>query len=158
MMTVQVVDHSEKVIALLRRKVKALLEKAAFEIADYYRFELQASTAPPHSEAGQIPHAYFGHKEGGFGPVFGAGEPNNQPPEFSAVQTDYLATYIDHGVDDTFDFVQAFVGFSPSHVTTRDQNYLLFWDQNGRPWVERIYKRNRDGIAEEASKAFREAG
>ena len=72
---------------------------------------------------------------------------NNAPPEFSKVQGDdeFLATFITHGSTDA----GAVVGFTAenSHVTSRDQNYLIQHDQGTvpeymgveRPWVDEIY-------------------
>lgn len=72
---------------------------------------------------------------------------NNTPPEFSQVQGDdeFLATFITYGSTET----GAVVGFTAenSHVTSRDQNYLIQHDQGTvpeypgieRPWVDEIY-------------------
>ncbi len=157
MLTAQVVDRSQQIMELLNRKLLAAISRACFEIADDYKAELQVNQAPPHSSIGEIPHRYFGHRSGGYGPVFGENEPNNQPPDFARVQTDYLSTYIEGGAEDVFGEISGYVGFSPSHVVTREQNYLLFHDQNGRPWVIPIYERNKDGIVEYAIQSFREA-
>lgn len=80
----------------------------------------------------------------------GAGErhKNNAPPEFAKVQGDdeFLATFITHGSTDA----GAVVGFTAenSHVTSREQNYLIQHDQGTvpeymgveRPWVDEIYE------------------
>lgn len=158
MLNVRTVENTDGVMGLISLRLKRTLGAVAEELADIYRFQLQANEAPPHSGKGEIPHAYFGHKDGGWGPQFEPNTPNNRPESgFSAVQTDFLATYIESGVDDLFDFPEAYVGFAPSHVTTRYQNYLLFHDENGRPWVMPIYNRNRDYLAEVAVKAARDA-
>lgn len=72
---------------------------------------------------------------------------NNAPPDFSKVQGDdeFLATFITYGSTET----GAVVGFTAenSHVTSRDQNYLIQHDQGTvpkymgveRPWVDEIY-------------------
>ena len=72
---------------------------------------------------------------------------NNKPPEFSKVQGDdeFLATFITHGSTDG----GGVVGFTAenSHVTSREQNYLIQHDQGKvpaypdveRPWVDEIY-------------------
>jgi len=154
-LTARFEDHSERVIAMLNRKLAAAIGAAAEDLADAYRAGLQFSQAPPHSRVGEIPHRYFGHRPGGFGPVFGAGEPNNtQESGFSATQTDYLSTYIEGGADDVFGIVNGYVGFLPSHVTTREQNYLLEHDQRGRPWVIPLYRSAKSEMARVAKSAF----
>ena len=77
---------------------------------------------------------------------------NNHPPRFSKEQGDdeYLATFIQH----VSSADGGSVGFSPegSHVTMREQNYLIHHDQgtvpgdpNGsrRPWIIPIYESSK---------------
>lgn len=87
-------------------------------------------------------------------------EKNNTPPEFSKVQGDneFLATFITHGSTAG----GAVVGFTGenSHVTTREQNYLIQHDQGKvpeypgkeRPWVDEIYAMAKESMVD----AFRE--
>lgn len=147
MLTVQFEKHSDTFGALLLRKMQAGCDAAATELSETYRKILLQNIAPPHSRAGEIPHAYLGHKPGGYGPLNGvAGSINNTARQgFSGTQITFLATYIDaaHGRNGG-----AVVGFSPSHVTNREKNYLLGWDQGRidgsavpmRPWVRPGYE------------------
>lgn len=157
MLTAQVVDRSQQIMELLRRKLLAMVNRACFELADSYKTGLQQKNAPPHSEKGEIPHAYFGYKPGGFGPVYEDGGPNNRPPFFATVQTDHLATYIEGSAEEVFGEIEGYIGFSPSHVVTREQNYLLFHDQRSRPWVKELYERDKQQIVDYAIESFRSA-
>lgn len=157
MLTAQVVDRSQQIMELLNRKLLALTNRACFELADAYKVGLQERDAPPHSEKGEIPHAYFGWKPGGFGPVYEDKGPNNRPPFFASFQTDHLATYIEGSAEEVFGEIEGYVGFAPSHVVTREQNYLLYHDQRFRPWVDELYLRNKVQIVEYAIESFREA-
>ena len=163
MLTARYEDHSDRVIEMLNRKLTAAIRAAAEHLADAYKYGLQLDESPEHSPPGQIPHRYLGHARDGYGPVNGENEPNNTPVQgFSGTQTDFLATYIDGGADDVFGVVNGYVGFLPSHVTRRDQNYLLQWDQGTiprrlgvrRPWVDEIYDRNKVYIKADAKAAF----
>ena len=155
MLTARFEDHSDRVIEMLNRKLAAAIGVAAENLAEAYRVRLQKFQAPPHSNIGEIPHRYLGHRPGGWGPVFGEGEINNRPESgFSSIQDDYLATYIEGGADDVFGIVNGYVGFLPSHVTFREKNYLLMWDQNGRPWVDEIYGTAKPEMASAAKAAF----
>lgn len=153
----------------IQQRVQGACESAGAKLAESYRDELLAVQAPPHSSPGQIPHRYDGVRGTGygsganFGAAIGEGfgesllDPissefgrvkNNVPPEFSKVQGDdeFLATFITYGSTAT----GAVVGFTSenSHVTSRDQNYLIQHDQGKvpgnedveRPWVDEIYK------------------
>ena len=85
---------------------------------------------------------------------------NNKPPDFSKIQGDdeFLATFITHGSTDG----GAVVGFTGenSHVTRREQNYLIQHDQGTvpaypgveRPWVDEIYAIAKESMVD----AFRE--
>lgn len=157
MLTAQVVDHQQQILDLLKRKLLAMTNRACVELADAYKVGLQERDAPPHSEKGGIPHAYFGWKPGGFGPVYEDLGPNNRPPFFASFQTDHLATYIEGSAENVFDEIEGYVGFAPSHDVTRRQNYLLFHDQQSRPWVDELYQRNKQQIVEYAIESFREA-
>ena len=149
------VDHSEAIKDLLYRKLRALVGAAAERLADEYKHELQKNTAPPHSKRGQIPFAYLGHRPGGFGPLNGYGEINNTVSQgFSSDQSAYLASYI-HGVAGAEgQKIQGLVGFIDSHVTRRDQNYLIWHDRNGRPWIIPVYQRSKQQMVEESKAAF----
>lgn len=152
MLSARFEDRSFALQARMLKMLRRACEQAADRLAEGYRAGLQARTAPPHSAAGQIPHAYFGWKPGGFGPVNETTTVNNIPPEFSQEQTDYLSSYIESaGSDETGGAV---VGFAPSHVTRRDQNYLLEHDARERPWVRPIYGRVKKLMADEAKSAF----
>ena len=149
------VDHSEAIKDLLEKKLRALVGAAAERLADEYKIALQRETAPPHSEKGQIPFRYLGHKPRGFGPLNGYGEINNTTAfGFSSNQTDYLASYI-HGVAGAEgQKIQGLVGFIDSHVTRRDQNYLIWHDRNGRPWVMPVYRKSKSAMISEAKAAL----
>lgn len=154
-LSVRIEDHSQRIMELLERKLRAGLGAAAEDLADAYAFGLQREPAPPHSERGEIPHAYLGHKSGGFGPVFGPGEPNNQPASgFSSTQTDFLSSYIRGTAGAPGQSLRGMVGFADSHVTRRSQNYLLMHDQNGRPWVNELFKPARQQMAAAFVRAF----
>lgn len=158
MLTAQVADHLPQILELIQRKTFAAVKAAAEQLADDYKTELQRNDAPPHSGPGEIPHRYFGHKPGGFGPVFGDNEINNRPESgFATVQADFLSSYIEGEAVDSFGEIEGYVGFAPSHVVTREQNYLLKHDQEGRPWVDEIFRDNMQGIADAAADAFRDA-
>lgn len=157
MLTVQFVDHSDRLKEVINRKLEAAIGVATEYLTDSYVFALQASVAPPHSEKGEIPHAYGGHVPGGFGPVHGAGQPNNTPLEgFVREQPirDFLSNYLRGGVTDLFDSIEGYVGFAPSHVGSRNMNYLLQHDRDGRPWVKPVFDRARGDMANEAKRAF----
>jgi len=141
-LTVRFEEHNQRFGALLLRKIEAGCTAAATELSETYRRLLLRNIAPAHSRAGEIPHAYLGHKPGGYGPKNGvAGSINNTPRQgFSGTQITFLASYIDAARAASGGAV---VGFSPSHVTNRQKNYLLGWDQGRidgdavpmRPWV-----------------------
>lgn len=158
MLTARVVDRLPEILELINRKSFAAISAAAEQLADNYKTALQRNDAPPHSSAGEIPHRYFGHKTGGFGPQFGDNEINNRPESgFARVQDDYLATYIEGGASNDFGEMEAYVGFADSHVVTREQNYLLRHDRNDRPWVLPVFRDSREEIADAAAEAFRDA-
>lgn len=158
MLTVQVADFTEAIQQLLARKTLAAVRSVAQELADDYRFELQRTEAPPHSGLGEIPHWYVGHKTVGYGPVFGEEERNNRPESgFATIQEAPLASYIEGEAEDVLGDIEGYVGFAPSHVVDREQNYLIHHDQQKRPWIDEIYKNNRGDIRDSAIQAFREA-
>lgn len=152
----EVVDHSQRIKDLIARKLRASLGAAAERLSDQYAAELQRVRAPPHSEKGQVPHAYLGHRPGGFGPVNGPGEINNTVQQgFSRDQSDFLASYI-HGVSGgEGQSLRGMVGFEDSHVTSRAQNYLLVHNFRGRPWVFPVYQRGKSQMIEDFTSAFR---
>jgi hypothetical protein len=162
------VDHSDEINALLKRKVYACVAAAGYSLAKSYREGLQDNTAPEHSRPGQIPHAYAGHQEGGYGPLYEPGQANNTRDNGFArdqgVGSDFLSDYIEVDASGDLEDIKSFVGFAPSHVTTREKNYLIDWDlgtvpgQDGvrRPWIDELYKNNRAEIANEARQAFKD--
>ncbi len=160
MLTVRFEDNREAFKSLLLRKLSAATRAAAGVLAEEYK-EILSDPAPPHSRPGQIPHAYYGHKEGGYGPVNGLYEPNNTPAQgFASTQVDFLKEYLDSSGERDG---SAVVGFAPSHVTTREQNYLLGWDQGRiegttvreRPWVMPGYQMAMEKMREFAAEQFR---
>ena len=158
MSSVTFVDHSDAIKEKLNRKLEACFRAAALKLAKGYREGLQETIAPPHSGIGEIPHAYAGHKRGGFGPLNGYGEPNNTA-EFGfardqGVGSDFLSNYIEGGASGHFGTVEGFVGFRPSHVDSRSMNYLLRHDETGRPWVYPLFRENRSQMAAAAKTAF----
>ena len=156
MPTVQFVDHSEAIGELLKRKVQAACVAAADSLHTEYGNILQATIAPPHSKPGEIPHAYLGHKIGGYGPVNKFLEANNQPKQgFASVQTRYLSSYIESSENASTN--GAVVGFKPGHVVNRRMNYLIWHDQHGRPWVRRGYEMSSMKMRTAAQSAFKEA-
>ncbi len=158
MSSVTFVDHSEAIQEKLNQRLALVLEAAAVSLADGFKFGLQANEAPPHSKAGGIPHAYNGHKIGGFGPVLGEDESRNNAPEsgFDSVQTTFLSNYIRGGASGHFGTAEGYVGFEPSHVGARYQNYLIAWDTGRgmpdggerRPWVKPLFRKNRGQMIE----------
>lgn len=160
MLTAHVIDHSERIKEKIRDKVAAACVAAAEVLAEKYRQELQASQSPPHSRPGEIPHAYLGHREGGWGPRFERGQPNNTPQSgFDSTQIGSLAIYIEAGTSGT----GAVVGFEPSHVGNRSQNYLIEWDQGRvrggrgrrRPWIRPIFDESKQRMKEAAIAAMK---
>ena len=158
MSSVTFVDHSEKIKEKLNRKLEACVRAAAVLLSDGYQTGLQKTIAPPHSRIGEIPHAYAGHKPRGFGPLNGYGEPNNTTELGFArdqqVGSDFLSNYIEGGASGDFGTVEGFVGFRPSHVASRAQNYLLRHDETGRPWVYPLFRENRSQMVIAAKTAF----
>lgn len=146
MLTVQFEDHTETFLERLRRRLLNACSAPADELADIYRGDLQRNIAPPHSDPGQIPHAYFGWKSGGYGPT-------NDTMINNPGQVDYLATYIDFAANDLFGGIQASIGFRPSHVQP-GENYLLYHDANGRPWIQPIFYRNLTFLKDVSAAAF----
>lgn len=155
-LSVRIEDHSQQVMELLERKLRAGLGAAAVDLADAYAFGLQRTIAPPHSVLGEIPHAYLGHKPLGYGPLFGEGERNNrQEVGFSATQSEYLSDYIRGASGAPGQSLRGMVGFEESgHVTRREQNYLIDHDRNGRPWVMPLYRSAKQQMATAFVSAF----
>lgn len=162
MLNVSFRDNSEAIKELLTRKVQAATRAAAVALSDAYR-ELLDTPAPPHSPPGAIPHSYFGYREDGYGPVNDNTWKNNTTKQgFSGDQRNILSSYIQAAAAKSG--AGAVVGFEPSHVTTRQQNYLLGWDQGTipgrdekRPWVKEIYRYSEFKMQQEAAVAFKEA-
>jgi hypothetical protein len=161
MLSVRFSDNREAVKAVLARKVMAACVEAASVLAETY-VEILGDTAPPHSRVGEIPHAYNGHKLGGYGPVNGILQANNTSLQgFNGTQITFLKNYIDHSRSER----GAVVGFSPSHVTTREKNYLLGWDQGRidgspvpiRPWVNPGFELAKEKMKQFAAVEFRAA-
>lgn len=163
MLTVRFEDYREVLIELLNLKLRAAAEGAAGVLAQHYR-DMLSEDAPPHSGPGQVPHAYLGHKEGGYGPVNAEGAPNNTPKNkfngipFSSTQVAHLKDYIDVGPAEG----GSVVGFAPGHVSSRPQNYLIAWDRGKvrgqknkkRPWIDEGYKEARDEMKQVAVEEF----
>lgn len=134
-LSIEFKDHSDFINDLLEAKVRGGIFEVCDRLAQQYRKKLGVP-APPHSQPGEMPHAYLGHKPGGYGPVNGPPGSRNNPG-----QTNFLKEYIRGGTNG--------VGFLPSHVTTRQDNYLIRWDtgqffsSNGRyarrTWIKRGY-------------------
>lgn len=157
MLTVRFEEHSEEIFEKLKRKLFAAVAVAAESLADGYKSALQRQVAPPHSGVGEIPHAYFGWKQGGYGPTNSTGI-NNIPPEFSAEQTAFLSEYISHGAVEEFG-AHGFIGFETNgHVGNRNENYLIYHDQNGRPWVLPVFDQEKSEMAARAKSAFERTG
>lgn len=155
-LSVRIEDHSQRIMELLERKLRAGLGAAAEDLADAYAFGLQADVSPPHSKRGEIPHAYLGHKPGGFGPLNGPGEINNTTQfGFSTDQTDYLSSYIRGAAGAPGQSLRGMVGFADSHVTRRSQNYLLMHNETGRPWVMPLFRSARQQMVAAFIQAFR---
>lgn len=148
-------DNSENAIELIGNNVRVVLKAGAETLAEKYREGLQENFAPPHSKGGQIPHAYNGFIEGGFGPVNEDTRINNTSSQgFARDQQDYLSSYIIGIATAEGHRPRGLIGFTPSHVDRRELNYLLRWDQGTvpgfyrikRPWVKRIFDRAREAI------------
>ena len=158
MFTVRFVSHVDKVEEMLNRKLLAAIKVASETLAEGYRKGLQRKIAPPHSQKGQIPYAYAGHKDGGFGPVNGVGKSNNTPAQGFArsqkVGTDFLSNYISGSASGLFGSIDGWVGFRNSHVISRNKNYLLRWDATTRPWVIPLFNKYRKAITRNAKQAF----
>lgn len=161
MLNVSFRDNSEAIKELLIRKVQAATEAAARVLAKEYKKAMD-TRSPKHSPAGTIPNKYLGWRPEGYGPVNEGRILNNTTLQgFSSDQDNYLKEYIQAARSNN----GAVVGFEPSHVTTRQKNYLLGWDQGTipnqpgvfRPWVDEVYLVSKGYIKQEAATAFREA-
>ena len=127
MLTARYEDHSDEVGKMVARRLTVAIRAAAETLAQEYRDKLMRRQAPPHSRPGQIPYMFFGKEDG---------VPNNS----------FLASYISGGAEYVFGDVDGYVGFMPSHVTNRDQNYLLRHDRSSRPWVRRVFESARNAM------------
>lgn len=136
--TVRFEDYSDAVKEAVNEMVNDLCVAAAESLVEHYMDRLSRQEAPPHSFPDRTPYAYNGWKPGGYGPVNENTTVNNIPPEFSAVQTQSLYTYL-RAESGNIGFLRQ------GHVTRRDQNYLLYYsirtDGQRREWVVRDYKR-----------------
>lgn len=159
MLSVRFQDNREQVKEILRRKVLAACVEAAGVLAETY-VSILGKEAPPHSRPGEIPHAYNGHKIGGYGPVNAILQANNTARQgFNGTQITFLKNYIDHSRSQN----GAVVGFSPSHVNNREKNYLLGWDQGRidgepvpmRPWVNPGFELAKEKMKQFAAVEFR---
>jgi hypothetical protein len=164
-LAVSFADHSERINEILQRKIKAGMGASAVSLAEAYKDGLQAEQAPPHSEPGQVPHAYLGHRPGGYGPLLGENEIQNVTFfGFSRDQSDNLSSYIEGGSSGSGSTVQGSVGFTDSHVTTRSQNYLIGWDQGTvprfsgivRPWIIPLYRKAKSVMISAFADKFRD--
>jgi hypothetical protein len=160
MLSVRFQDNREQIKEILRRKVSAACVEAANVLTESY-VEILSTSAPPHSRPGEIPHAYNGHKEGGYRKNLPL-QPNNTAVHgFNGTQITFLKNYIDFARSSN----GAVVGFSPSHVNNREKNYLLGWDQGRiegqpvpiRPWVNPGYELAKEKMKQFASVEFRAA-
>jgi hypothetical protein len=151
-----------RIAARIAERVSNACVRAAEVLAVEYKEGLQATVAPPHSRPGQIPHAYMGYVQGGFGPVNDDTRINNTPLQgFAYDQQMYLSEYI-RSARDGFGGV---VGFSPSHVQSRFKNYLIGWDQGRieytsvprRPWIRPLYDQAKSRMIGAARAGLREA-
>jgi hypothetical protein len=134
-LTARFEDHSDEVSKMIAKRLAVAIRATAEKLAENYKKQLMRQRAPPHSKLGRIPYMFFGQE---------SGIPNNRPETgFSSEQQDFLATYIEGGAEYVFGDVDGYVGFMPSHVTSRDQNYLLEHDRTGRPWVKPVFESSR---------------
>lgn len=161
MLNVSFRDNRDAIKELLIRKMHAAAESAALVLSTEYKKKLD-TRAPPHSVPGAIPHRYFGWLPDGYGPVNGDTRVNNTTlQDFSSDQGEHLKEFIQSGRSGN----GAVVGFEPSHVTTREQNYLLGWDQGNipsqpgvrRPWVRPVFDIARNDMAKIAREKAKEA-
>lgn len=164
MLAVEFVDYSDRVNELLSRKLQAGMSAAAVTLAKDYRNGL-SEEAPPHSRPGQIPHAYLGHKPGGYGPLLGEGEIQNVTFfGFARDQSDYLSSYIHGGGSVSGDSPKGVVGFAESHVADRRKNYLIQHDQGTvpeypgkrRPWIIPLYRTAKSDMISAFVSKFRD--
>jgi hypothetical protein len=132
-----VVSHLAEIKIRIENIASVMVNAAAETLAGQYRAELTRRVSPPHSRAGSVPHAYDGPRPGGYDNTGGRPVKNNRPETgFAREQEDFLANYIETNGGQ--------IGFRlDGHVANRTQNYLLWHDQNGRPWVRRIFFRQR---------------
>ena len=133
-----VVSHLPEVKIAIENILNVMVSAAAETLAGQYRRELTRRVSPPHSRIGRVPHAYDGPRPGGFDNTGGQDGMKNNRPEtgFARDQEDFLANYIETDGGK--------IGFRlDGHVANRSQNYLLWHDRNGRPWVRRIFFRER---------------
>lgn len=142
----QTISHLPSLKIRIENILQVMVSAAAETLAGQYRAELGRRVAPPHSSLGSVPHAYNGPRPGGFDNTEGVpGMKNNRTTtgnffepstRFPRDQTDFLYTHIEAEGGK--------IGFTlDGHVTNRKLNYLLSHDKNGRPWVRRIYFRQR---------------
>ena len=163
-MFVASVDQAAKnrIAARIAERVSNACVRAAEVLAEEYTIGLQRNTSPPHSKPGQIPHAYMGYIQGGFGPVNVDTDINNTVDQrFAYDQQMYLSEYIRAARDE----IGGVVGFSPSHVQSRFKNYLIGWDQGRieyksvptRPWIRPLYDKAKSRMIGAARAGLREA-
>ena len=158
MLTVHVEHYKERIQELVQQRMQGVCYAAAESLEDQYRRGLREGTSPPHSRPGQVPHAYMGHRPGGYpfkkNNTPESGTINNTVAQgFAKDQDDFLSNYIRAGRTKA----GACVGFIPSHVQNRFKNYLLGWDQGviggnvveKRPWVEPLFNRGRSSIRDD---------
>lgn len=133
-MAVVVEDHTDKILALINKKLAAGAAAAAATLADEYQRGLQANKSPPASRPGQIPH---------------------DAPDDNSSGPSNISRLIDSGVSVSDSVVKGIVGFQNS--VRRQDNYLLGWDQGligpARPWVLPIYFQAKSNM----QKAFNNA-
>ena len=175
-------DYSERFMELLQTRAHLACRAAGRVLRDSYREQLLANQAPPHSRPGEIPHKYNGPRPGGYGWAGDGSVKNNNPSTgFAKDQSRPLASYI--RLTGSRRFVGGVkIGFARqnSHVVSRDQNYLIAWDQGvfvepdprliakrrsqkkrlprggfvSRPWVRPIFDYSRERMVAAAGQAF----
>ncbi len=161
MTTVEIRDHSDEYLADLRSRLGTGVGAAAQILAEGYvdaltqTWSWQTPTGPEHSRPGEIPHRYFGHREGGF-QLAGYLQVNNLG------QTNFLANHI--AADSAPGTTEAFVGFEANHTRrgargwSPGTNYLITHDPlsgyGQRPWIDPVYQLRRDLMIREIVSAL----
>lgn len=145
MLTARVIDHRVRIQEMLNRKIGDACAVAAEVLAVAYKDALASVVAPPHSEPGEIPHAYNGPARGGYRSPASYGNPDGKN---NYGQVAFLSEYIDSAPTKKGD--SAVVGFLQApHIGGRDENYLLDYDQTNRPWTGPVFNDTRAEMKKE---------